>query len=385
MSKKTLDTEKEEQLKLESIHFYKLNKKKPYSVEGTSSKDINFFIPFSIAFLLMDVVIFGVNGYYSFQEIVPIFLFLGFLLVGIGILAYGIHFRRVKRRCGEDEQKIIENCNLTDGKIIAYQCKEVRKSYANNRIRIYYDVHMVYGFYDLDFKYREASYHHIYSQDPQFFKGQYLMIAFTEEQSLILNTYTLSSEDQARLEEAEVARMEHQFDDVTGQLEQVDLKKYKSGENIVVHVVVVIVAFLWMLLYGMLIGFLAIRHILETNWLSMIIVAIVFALVIPLLVFSIPLLWGIVTSISRIHRFRQVFKDDTIYYTYGKLFASRKTYSQKSRKEILYYYVDYLKNSHSKICKSYLRYKDMEDDIQKVLVAYNSRGDSIVLVRKGTY
>ena len=172
---------------------------------------------------------------------------------------------------------------------------------------------------------------------------------------------------------------------MTGKLEQVDLKKYKSGENIVVHVVVVIVAFLWMLLYGMLIGFLAIRHILETNWLSMIIVAIVFALVIPLLVFSIPLLWGIVTSISRIHRFRQVFKDDTIYYTYGKLFASRKTYSQKSRKEILYYYVDYLKNSHSKICKSYLRYKDMEDDIQRVLVAYNSRGDSIVLVRKGTY
>lgn len=385
MSKKAPDTEKDVRIKLENIHFYKLNKKKPYSVEGTSSKTINFFIPFAVAFLLMDVVIFVANGYYSFQEIIPIFLFLGFLFVGIGILAYGIHFRRVKRNCGEEERKIIENGSLTDGKIMQYQCKEVRKSYANNRIRNYYELHMVYGFYDLDFKYREASYYHIYSQDPQFFKGQYLMIAFTQEQSLILNSYTLTSEDQANLEEAEVARMEHQFDDVMGQLEKVDLKKYKSGENIFVHVVVAIVAFLWMLLYGMLIGFLAIRHILETHWLSIIIVAIVFALVIPLLVFSIPLIWGIVASVSRIHRFRRVFKDEQIYYTYGKLFASRKTYSQKSRKEILYYYVDYLNTSHVNICKSYLRYKDMEDEMQKVLVAYNSRGNSIVLVRKGSY
>ncbi|MDE6656517.1 MAG: hypothetical protein K2J85_05960, partial [Anaeroplasmataceae bacterium] len=355
------------------IHFYKLNKMKRYSIEGSVSRSFNYLIPFSIFFLISDIVIFVIGGYNAFKELIPILLGIGFLLAGFITLGLGIYEEIKRRRLHQFENKIMKNCTLTDGKIIQYQCKEIR-SHHQDHIDIHYEVQMTYCFYDKDFRYREAQYYSIYNQDPCFFQGQYLMIAFDKDNSLILNSFVLSKEDQKKLLQAEASRLEDKFVDVTGKLERIDIKKYKSGENIIIHFVVAIVAFVWMLFYGLLIGFLSLKHVIETQWVEVIILTIVIALVIPLAVFSIPFVWGIGTAISRIKRYKLVFKEKPVYYTYGKLFSSRKTYTLKEGKKILYYFIDHTGTSHIDECKSHLRTQDMKDEFQRVVVAYNDKG-----------
>ncbi|MDE6414818.1 MAG: hypothetical protein K2K48_05345 [Anaeroplasmataceae bacterium] len=366
------------------INFYKLNKRKPYAIEGSVSKRFNLLIPFSLFFLMSDIVIFIIGGYQSFKELIPLLLGIIFFVVGIVILGIGIFEEVKKKKNYQYENKILKNCTLTDGKIIFYDCKEIR-THHQDHIDIHYEVQMTYCFYDKNFRYREAQYKNIYNQDPLFFQGQYLMIAFDNEDSLILNSFVLSKEDERKLLQTEALRLEGRFQDVTGKLEKVDIKKYKSGENIFVHVVVAVMALVWMLIWALLIGFLSIPPVLETQWIEVILITILFTLIIPLGVFSIPFLWGLATAISRIKRYQLVFKNKDVYYTYGKLFSSRKTYTVKEGKKILYYYIDHKGISHMAECKSHMRAKDMKDEFQRVLVAYNEKGNSIVLVLKGTY
>lgn len=214
------------------VKFYKLDKRKRYGAEGTQfrvydtvliSVVLTFFVVVTVAQLVL-------NADVLFRDPSVTAFFFFFILILAGIITivcvrYAPIIRRRKRA-----RKILKDCVLTDGTVIAvdsigreHMGAEARHHY------YYYEVTLRYRYRGTDGALRYGEYSGKYGVVP-FFKGQNLMIAFNENGSVILNKFTLS-EGAEEFAAAEAEREKPDFSGLTGNLIKVDLSKPVSAAD----------------------------------------------------------------------------------------------------------------------------------------------------------
>lgn len=204
-----------------TVNFYKLDKSKRYRIEGKTPQGVWLFLcVFSLPF-----VIIGICGFFSEEALsspliaVPII----FLIVGVIMCSVGFACYLKARKANERFKTIIDNCTLTDGTVTDFHVEE-RVSYSGKSSSTYYDVELSYSFYGLDGSARSGEFKATYSVNPEFFVGQSLMIAFSDDDSAVLSKFSLL-EGAKQFAEAEAERMEIDFSDLSGKLLNVDTSK----------------------------------------------------------------------------------------------------------------------------------------------------------------
>lgn len=203
------------------VNFYKLDKSKRYRIEGKTPQGVWLFLSiFSLPFIII-----GISGFFGEKTLsspliaVPIiFLIFGGIMCTMGFACY-LKARKANGRF----KAIIDNCTLTDGTVTNLNVEE-RVSYSGKTSSTYYDVELAYSFYGLDGSARSGEFKATYSVNPEFFVGQSLMIAFSDDDSAVLSKFSLS-EGAKEFAQAEAERMEIDFSDLSGKLLEVDTSK----------------------------------------------------------------------------------------------------------------------------------------------------------------
>ncbi|MDE7158135.1 MAG: hypothetical protein K2N74_01020, partial [Clostridiales bacterium] len=169
------------------VQFYKLNRAKRHTVEGTEFKVgdailfgvvMAFFLALAIAELVINIdVLFRDTQITVF---VLVFLLIVCLMIAVGCFRY----RRVfeKRR---HARKLLKDCTLTDGTVTDVQTQKIQR-YSTRRSYSYYAVCVKYSYHGTDGELRLGEFLGSYAEVP-FYVGQNLMIAFRGDESVILN------------------------------------------------------------------------------------------------------------------------------------------------------------------------------------------------------
>ena len=366
----------------EKPDFYELDKSRPYKAEGAvsfhfskiliifSSVYIVGVILFTVINLIINIDIFEEFG----ATLAPVFLF----VLGMFFLSLGIIFRIKDKKLKKREEEILKNCVLTDGRITEYSCvqREYRDSDGTN---VNYEVELKYTFYDKDLTVRSGKYCGTYGYDPEFYKGQYLMIAFNENDSLILKLFTVKKSDEKKFLANEARRSDDYFDGLTGELLDVDVKKpIKDYEYSIVWFWAAFALFVFLAAYTIPIGIIVVPQILSIKFIVPEIFAIVgiFLLPVILAVAIIALLCGFV---KRHKKFKKIISGNP-FFTFGKMFASEKTYRGGLHKKVFYCYIDKWGEKHTETVTSPPFHKKIQDENLDVVVAYDAAGNSTVIL-----
>ncbi len=361
------------------INFYRLDKTKPCkSVSAEASSKIHvFLIVFSVIFLAADAVFAAV--YLTAYETVELTTIVGpvFLAVlGSVFLGLGIRFRAKQKSLKSAESELLKDCTLTDGRITDYSCVKSRDLDENSRTT--YSVELKYCFFDKNFKLRSGKYSESYGAEPQFYKGQYLMIAFNETDSLILSEFTLETEDEKRFLQNEIRRSDDDFEGLTGELLDVNLKERVADYQYsaawlwaAVAVLVFCVAFTVPISIFVLPRFFNFDSVMPD-----LIVTIMFCLM-PLILVGVAA-FLLKNYFVKSSHFKKIIKNRP-FFTLGKMFASEKTYRGNARKKVFYCYIDKWGERHTDVVTSHIFHAKVQDETAEVIVAYTSAGDSTVI------
>ncbi len=368
--------EDEDVLPEKPVNFYRLDKSKRFLVEGKAGSKINFALIFGAIWIVFVLILsFSLPDFITqIQGIIGMVLMLAFGGIAVGM---GINIAIKNKRAKAREDEILKNCTLTDAKVTS--CIITRRTVrgSDDSESTYYDVCLEYKFFDADLNRRTQKYEKTYSYNPNFFKGQYLMVAFNSHDSLILKEFSLLNFDQKRFEQTQAERSDDDFDGLSGDLVKVDLtKKITDAESSQATFIASCVLF----------GFALILAIV------MVAVSTLFYGSFPIYVYLLVLLLMLTPSItmfiagaillkselrSRKH-LRQILENDPMF-TFGKMFATEKTYSSKSGKEIIYCYIDSTGKECRKIAQSQALHESVHSEEQSVLVAYTRDGNSTIL------
>lgn len=374
----------EDFLKQPENNYYLLDLSKPYFVEGWDGKLsvraaiivqcvilalILFFTLLSIKALLTMPILF----------IIPAIMF--FLVLAIFICTL-ISAKKSKAARAEDE-KLLKNCYLTEGKITFYECvaKTVRDVDSSTTR---FDITLKYQFNDLNGDERTETYIKTYSCDPEFYKGQYLMVAFDNYKSLILNKFTLLDDGEEKLLKSERMRGEDDFDGLTGEIVCVDksipIKPYYR-ENYIFWLPFAVTFTLMWIIYIAVNSVLVVPEFLkaaQTNPVSTAFTVIVIYL------FSLPmLLVGVIFSVKILKRgkvYKKIISGEH-YFTYCNVFASEKTYRKGGGKSVVYCYIDkWGEKRRAKTDCIRLR-KTLNTSSRRFIAVYNAQGLSELIFK----
>ena len=362
------------------VNFYKLDRSKPYKVEGAASVKLSKFMFVFSSVFIAGVIIWSIVCAITsemFQH--PDAIFAPILLVAVGLLFLLIgvlsYVKDKKRKASQNE--ILKNCVLTDGKITEYNCV-ARTSGSGDNEHTYYDVTMQYAYYDESLNLRKGSLCHTYSFDPEFHKGEYLMIAFNETDSLILSEFTLEKQDEEKFLSNEAKRSDDDFDGLTGELLDVDTSKpIKTIEFTNVWLLAALVLFVFTAIYSVLMGVLVIMRHVDFKHPITDVVLICGVSLLPVIFFV--LIAYFLYKYAKRQKYIKKLMNSNPYFTMGKLFASEKTYRAGRKKKILYCYIDKWGERHTDVLNAVAIRKNVEDQNYEVTVAYDAAGNSLVL------
>ena len=205
----------------EKIRFYKLNQSKRYGAEGALIKVSEavltaIVLPFFwIAFIAFTVIKFNE----LFRSAHLTVFFFGFLAVLLVITAAVFYRYCPLYKNRKRARQILKDCTLTEGRLTELS-EQKRQHFGTHHSYTYYTVRIVYCFCGLDGKLRQGEFCGNYDKNP-FYVGQTLMIAFCEDDSLILNEFTLAegAEEFAR---TEAERKQANFTGITGKTIKID-------------------------------------------------------------------------------------------------------------------------------------------------------------------
>ncbi len=202
--------------------FYKLNKRRRYTVEGTHFKvGEAIFLGVVVIFFFAAGIGFIVVNFRELSDMHNLAFIFGFfsiviLVAALGCVRYRPVFRQKKRA-----RKILKSGTLTDGKVISVVKQQIRR----------YGGHRYYSYDDVLIKYEYATHGGVktgehrgsYAYCP-FFVGQNLMVAFNGEDSVILSKFTLSDgAEEFAADEAE--RVKPDFSNLSGEIISIDISK----------------------------------------------------------------------------------------------------------------------------------------------------------------
>lgn len=362
------------------VNFYRLNKAKPFKVEGAGGGSSYLFIIFSCVYLTAIVCFCILYRETLFTDIESTVVPIGLLVFGLVFLIIGIWLTGKNKLQHKKEQEIFENCTLTDGKVEYYSCIEkINHKTSDNNTSYSYEVAIRYSFIDTNFMRRETFYENTYSYDPQFYEGQYLMIAFNDIDSLILNRFTLKGEDEKKFKEAEDERSEDDFDAVTGEIVSVDrTKKIISAEFSYVYIIATLSLIAVSVLVAVPLGAVALPTVVATSNSFAITIMVIFGLCAPLLMFLIPAGIFLVCGLKKKKHFNNIMKNEP-KFTFGKIFASEKTFRKGHVKRVLYCYIDEAGTKHKKNTTSPVLLKKIQGKDIDVMVVYDKLGNSEVI------
>ncbi|MDE7182839.1 MAG: hypothetical protein K2O41_07465 [Clostridia bacterium] len=361
-------------------NFYKLDKSKPYKAEGAASRQFSkwiiIFSSFYLSFLVLFVVISVITDIGMFEEvtaiIAPVFLF----VLGAFFLCVGLIYRKKDKKQNHAEQEILKNCLLTDGRIKEYHCREIRGS---DNSHTTYDVTLEYTFYDKDMNLRLGIHACSYNYDPQFYRGQYLMIAFNETDSLILKEFTIVKEDEEKFLDNEAQRSADDFDDLTGELLDIDLNKpIKDYEYAYGFLWAAFAVFIFAAAYTIPISILVAPQIITINWLVPELIAFIGIYILPLALTP-AIICLLRLYIKKKRKFKRLMNGKP-YFTFGKMFASETTYRDGMRKKVFYCYIDKWGEKHTELVTSTVFHLRIQDENLDVVVAYDALGNSTVIL-----
>ena len=360
------------------VNFYRLDKTKPYKTvsAAATSRAYIFLIIFAVVFLVSDAVftaVYSLSGDAAIDVtaiIAPVFLAaMGFFFLGLGI-----YFHKRRKRLTGEESELLSDCTLTDGRITEYRC--VESSHTDGSHTTYF-VELEYVFFDRDLTARSGKYSATYGYEPQFYKGQYLMIAFNATDSLILSEFTLEKEDEKRFFQNESSRSDDDFDHITGELIDVDLKKrVKDYHYSIVLFWAAFAVFVFNLAYIVPISIFVAPQF-DFKWIVPDVIALIFLYLMPVILFGVSAYLLKKYFVASSH-FKKIMRSRP-YFTFGKVFASEKTYRGSARKKAFYCYIDKWGERHTEVVTSYVYRARIQGEDYDVLVAYTSAGDSTII------
>ena len=180
-------------------NFYRLKSSRSARVEGHVGK-INGFLIFAVFFAAgsLSLIIYNlvIQSGYGLEAYLVVAMF----VVGCSIfLGFGIHEQIKSNKANAAERKLLKNCICTDGIINKCSCKEYVRTHSRRTDSYYYKVSVQYSFYDDNNRLKRRSFDNTYSYDPEFYEGQWLMVAFNDTDSAILGSFSFIRSEERRV------------------------------------------------------------------------------------------------------------------------------------------------------------------------------------------
>ena len=200
-------------------------------MEGHVGK-INGFLIFAVFFTVVSLSLIIYNVAVQTNLDLEAYLVIAMFVIGCSIfLGFGIHEQIKSNKANAAERKLLKNCLCTDGIINKCSCKECAKIHSRRTDSYYYKVSVQYSFYDDKNRLKRRTFTNTYSYDPEFYEGQWLMVAFNDTDSAILGSFSFIKEDMEKFLKNEAERSADDFDNLDGELLEVDpSKKIVSAE-----------------------------------------------------------------------------------------------------------------------------------------------------------
>lgn len=363
------------------VNFYKFDKRKPYKVEGGGSQIISSLIILGIGLglLLINLIIFYQSttgdSKFDISLIIPHLLFGAFAVIFL-IIGFNQVRKSIKRKIRANT--ILNNCTLTDARITSYNCVR-RTTRHDDHSHTRYDVTLTYSFTDDKNTPRTTTYVHTYTSEPEFYVGQHLIIAFNSNDSLILSKFTLSESDRQTFEQNELSRSNDDFDGLTGELLDINMNEpitgHESKWDIILPTIFIsgyLIMFSIMFFSFMLPFILSFK---SSMWLPLIIGGVIIAF------FAVPISFFakvIIKTLKNKANFKKIMVSNP-YFTYGKMFASEKTYRSGAKKQVMYCYIDKWGEKHTKTETSSALHESAQGEDIKVLIAYTAQNQSTII------
>lgn len=357
------------------INFYKLDRTKPVKFEGHNGK-ISAILILGIVFitLILGAAIYTFAAEASLENnaiaAIAFFVFFGSVLLGFGIL-------RQRKLNGNNriERSLLKNCICTDAMITEYEC--ARHSYSQENGSSYYKVTILYTYYNENYEPQSNTFRHTYSSDPEFYEGQWLVVAFNDYCSAILKKFTFVQEDEQKFLKNEAVRSDDDFENLDSSPVAVDLtKKISSAEKEVVWlwaaviILVTSVAIIFPLMVFVMPSFDTGNIALDISFKAVKYIVLTFFICVGL---------SCLTAYIKKHmKLKKILKSNP-NFARGKMFASEKTYRNKSKKEICYCYIDFYGGRHTETVSGIVLRKRMQSGPVDTVIMYDGKGNSIPL------
>ncbi|MDE6104692.1 MAG: hypothetical protein K2G38_03270 [Clostridia bacterium] len=330
---------------------------------------------FAVAFtaFFLGMLIYTLVTHYKFN--LESSLVIAFFVVGCCVLlGFGIYGQIKYNKTNAAERKLLKDCLCTDG--IVKWCKSSRVE-THGGESYYYKVTVCYRFCNDKNAIKQSTYTNNYDYDPEFYTGQHLIIAFNETDSAILGKFSFVKEDEERFLKNEAARSADDFDNLNGKLLNVDpTRKIQSAELEYAWFWAAFGLFIFFVGYTVPISIFATPKLVMGRIMPDIII-------IPLLYFPSLLFISVVTGFWVVYvKKRRYFKkilNNKPYFTWGKIFASEKTYRRYISKHVYYCYIDKDGNRHTELFSGHAVRKAIEGKPVDVAVMYDDKGNSLPL------
>ncbi|MDE7301014.1 MAG: hypothetical protein K2N47_02480 [Clostridia bacterium] len=356
--------------------IYRLASPASARIEGHAGK-VSPFLLFAIVWLVFLVVITVANLAVGDGFEVPMIIIVSvFSCVGVGLLTFGIYDQRRQMNASAEERRLLDNCLCTDGIIESCVC-QVHVRHGRHSNSHSYTVTLTYSYEDAHRRKVIDKHSATYGYDPEFYKGQYIMVAFDEEgKSRILNRFKFVPEDERAFLENEAARSDDDFDGLDGKLvKRNGSEKIKSAEFPQVWLWVSIPFFVFAVAYTVPISILVVPQIMTGRVMpDLIFILLLYFMPVGLTALGIFLLTRFFKGRGRL----KAILENSPKYTRGKVFASERTYRGGS-KVVLYCYIDDEGKRHTKELKSPYYRKTVHGKAKQITVAYDDSGKSIPL------
>lgn len=364
-----MDTEEIEENKPEP-HFYKLDETKHFSVVGGAVRGISVMFIVAAVIILMTVIAAVASKGAIFEELNGMCMFAVFLAAAVVSIVAGI-FLQVKRNAKVSaEKRTLSECIITDGVVTACKTRTIGKGK-----NTYKETEILYTFTDCTFNKRSGQVKLFAKESNLFDKGKSIIVAFNDSQSFILDEFTLKEEDEKQLIAQEQDRMEKCFESLDGELEEIDMShKIITKEMNFVYLILAgclgVIAVLLCLPFILV----TVNMFKEGFATAYIIIDSVLALF-PVFFVSLAV-WFIVKYFKKEKRIKKILKGRT-FFTWGKVFVSRQTYRNKTRKKVYYCYIDKWGERHVEELKVAVTDASVNDC--SAIIAYLSDGSSVAL------
>ena len=359
----------------DNSNFYRLKSPRSARVEGHTGK-VSTFLIFGVIFtaaFLSFLIYWIIKGWNSNWET---YLCLALFTFGCSaFLGFGIYDQIKNNKKNEAESKLLKDCLCTDG--IIMQCKNVRYETLSDSGTYYHKLAIEYSFTDDKNRLRQCIFTNDYSYDPEFYKGQHIMVAFNDTDSTILSEFSFIKEDEERFLQNESLRSADDFDGLNGRLLEIDTDtKIRSAELEHLWLWAAFALFIIVASFTIPISILSVPDAVMGKIIPDVFIILIIYLVPALLM---ALIASFIIHYFKLRRRVKRILNNEPNFVWGRIFASEKTYRGGVKKVVCYCYIDKDGNRFTKKFRGVAVHKAIDGKPKDVVVMYDKDGNSMPL------